>query len=103
MRIICTLLFILATAPAFFAQKTELAQLIEEWRNAYHVPGLSVGIVHNGEILLADGFGVLEEGKPERATRHTLYAIASNTKAFISAAIASLVACCLAPAASPTT
>ncbi len=64
---------------------------IEEWRQAYHVPGMSVGIIEKGEVIFTEGFGVLEEGRKEKADENTLYSIASNTKAFISASIATLV------------
>lgn len=73
------------------AQETDWKSLIESWRVAYNTPGLSVGIVQNGEVIFVDGFGVLEEGKPQKADKNTLYSIASNTKAFISASIATLV------------
>ena len=73
------------------AQQTDWETLIESWRTAYNTPGLSVGIVQNGEVIFVDGFGVLEEGKPQKADKNTLYSIASNTKAFISASIATLV------------
>lgn len=73
------------------AQDTDWSTMIETWRNDFNVPGLSVGIIHNGKVILSDGFGVLEEGKTRKADEHTLYSIASNTKAFISASIATLV------------
>ncbi len=65
--------------------------MLEEWRVAYHVPGMSVGIIRNGEVIFSDGFGELEEGKQQRPDGQTLYAIASNTKAFITASLATLV------------
>ena len=73
------------------AQETDWKSLIESWRTAYNTPGMSVGIVRNGEVIFVDGFGVLEEGKPQKADKNTLYSIASNTKAFISASMATLV------------
>lgn len=73
------------------AQQTDWQTLIESWRTAYHVPGMAVGIIHEGEIVLSDGFGVLEEGKNQEVDKQTLFAIASNTKAFIATAIATLV------------
>lgn len=73
------------------AQQPDFKQLIETWRKAYHVPGMSVGIIRNGQVILSEGFGVLEEGKNQKADENTLYSIASNTKAFISASIAHLV------------
>jgi CubicO group peptidase (beta-lactamase class C family) len=55
------------------------------------IPGMSVGIVKDGEIVFSKGYGVLEIGKPEKPDGNTLYAIASNSKAFTSAIIAMLV------------
>ncbi len=79
--------------PSFLvSQQTDWAQLIESWRESYHVPGMAVGIVYNDQIILSEGFGVLEEGKHQKVDQHTLFAIASNTKAFITASMASLVA-----------
>lgn len=52
---------------------------------------MSVGIVKNGQIVFANGYGVLEVGNPAPPDGQTLYAIASNSKAFTSAIIAMLV------------
>jgi len=57
----------------------------------WDVPGMSIAIVKNGEIVFSKGYGLKEKGKPGNPDQHTLYAIASNTKAFTSAAIAQLV------------
>src|SRR3990170_6107791 len=73
------------------AQDVDWDKLIEEWRIAYNVPGMSVGIIKDGKIILSQGYGTIEEGKREKVDQHTLFSIASNTKAFISAAIATLV------------
>lgn len=73
------------------AQETDWKTMIESWRVAYNTPGMSVGIIRNGEVVFVDGFGVIEEGKATKADKNTLYSIASNTKAFISASIATLV------------
>jgi len=69
---------------------TQLSGLIEQARSDWNVPGLSVAIVKDGQVLLADGFGVRELGKLEEVDADTLFAIASNTKAFTAAAIAML-------------
>ncbi len=73
------------------AQQVNWDQVLESWRKDFQVPGMSVGIISNGKVILSDGYGVLEEGKKEKANEHSLYSIASNTKAFISASIATLV------------
>lgn len=60
-------------------------------RANWDVPGMAIAIVKDGEIVLANGYGVLEVGGTAKVNEHTLFAIASNTKAFISASLASLV------------
>lgn len=55
------------------------------------VPGMSIAIVKDGKIVFSKGYGVKELGKTEAPDENTLYAIASNSKAFTSAAIAQLV------------
>jgi CubicO group peptidase (beta-lactamase class C family) len=57
----------------------------------FDVPGLAVAVVKDGEVVLARGYGVRELGQPARVDEHTLFAIASNTKAFTSALLAQLV------------
>ena len=85
------LLLIFAQLSIVNAQDADWKAMIESWRAAYNTPGMSVGIIRNGEVVFVDGFGVLEEGKAQKADKNTLYSIASNTKAFISASIATLV------------
>lgn len=58
---------------------------------AFQVPGMAVGIVKDGKLIFARGYGVREVGKPERVDPDTLFQIGSNTKAFTSAALAMLV------------
>lgn len=55
----------------------------------FNLPSLSVAIVYNGEVVLAKGYGVgstAEDGKS--VDSGTLYAVASNTKSFTTAALA---------------
>lgn len=58
---------------------------------AFQVPGMAIGIVKDGKLIFARGYGVREVGKPERVDPNTLFQIGSNTKAFTSAALAILV------------
>lgn len=69
----------------------QLSQRIEEERRAWDVPGMAVAVVKDGKVLLASGYGHLQDNLTEEVNEHTLFAIASNTKAFVSAAIAMLV------------
>jgi CubicO group peptidase (beta-lactamase class C family) len=71
----------------------DLAKLdayIEKARVEWEVPGLSVVIVKDGKVAFAKGYGVKEQGRQDPVDADTLFAIASNTKAFTSAAIAIL-------------
>jgi CubicO group peptidase (beta-lactamase class C family) len=69
----------------------KLDTYFEKALNDWGIPGMSVGIVKDGEIVFSKGYGVLEIGLPEKPDGNTLYAIASNSKAFTSAIIAMLV------------
>lgn len=69
----------------------DLDALVEKTLAAYEVPGVAVGIVKDGRLVLARGYGVRERGKPGKVDADTLFAIASNSKAFTAAALAILV------------
>jgi CubicO group peptidase (beta-lactamase class C family) len=76
------------------ADATDAAAIDRLCENAvkiWHVPGLAVGIVRNDEVVYLKGFGVRRLGSPEPVTPDTLFALASCTKAFTTAAMAMLV------------
>ena len=77
---------LLACAPlASAAVPAELQQLeatVERVRTQFDVPGIAVAVVKDGQVVLARGYGVRELGKPAPVEADTLFAIASNTKAF---------------------
>jgi CubicO group peptidase (beta-lactamase class C family) len=58
---------------------------------AFQVPGMAVGIVKDGKLIFAKGYGVRQLGKPGHVDADTLFQIGSNTKAFTTAALALLV------------
>jgi len=58
---------------------------------AFHVPGMAVGILKDGKLVYAKGYGVRELGKAAAVDIDTLFQIGSNTKAFTAAALAILV------------
>jgi CubicO group peptidase (beta-lactamase class C family) len=57
----------------------------------FDVPGMGVAIVKDGKILVAKGYGIRKLGDPTRADEFTMFAIGSNTKAFTTASLATLV------------
>ena len=77
-------------APAIPAQLQDFDAYVESVRTQFDVPGIAVAIVKDGEVVLERGYGVREIGRPEKVDAHTLFAIASNTKAFTSAALSIL-------------
>jgi len=66
---------------------SEIEAYIEKARQDWGVPGMSVAIVKDGQIISNRGYGVREIGKNIKVDEKTLFAIASNTKAFVSSAI----------------
>jgi CubicO group peptidase (beta-lactamase class C family) len=71
----------LAALDAYFAESGDV----------FKVPGFAVAIVKDGELVFAKGYGVRELAKQGRVDENTVFAIASNTKAFTAAALAILV------------
>lgn len=57
----------------------------------WEVPGAAVAVVKDDKIIYAKGFGVKEIGKSGKIDEHTLFGIASNSKAFTATALAMLV------------
>jgi CubicO group peptidase (beta-lactamase class C family) len=57
----------------------------------WKVPGFAVAIVKDDRVVFAKGYGVRELGKTPAVDENTLFAIASNSKAFTAAALAILV------------
>lgn len=68
-----------------------LKQFVENARQQFDVPGVAIGIVQDGKVVLAQGFGVRELGKPDKVDADTLFMIASNTKAMTTLMLAKLV------------
>jgi CubicO group peptidase (beta-lactamase class C family) len=86
-------LFLLC-GPSLFGQSGPPADLdayVARDMKAFDVPGIAVAIVKDGKVVLAKGYGVRTLGEPTPVDENTLFGIGSNTKAFTSAALASLV------------
>jgi len=94
-RAAAALLILLAGAAQAVGQAApDVAALdgyIAKARVDWDVPGLAVAIVKDGRVVLEKGYGVRERGKSAGGDERTLFAIASNTKAFTVAALAMLV------------
>jgi len=64
-----------------------VAELAARAMSEFNVPGMAIGIVKSDKVLLSQGYGVLEAGKPDAVDAKTLFKIASNSKAFTAAAL----------------
>ncbi len=77
------------------AMDTDLIQTFEQelerLREELNIPGMSVAVVHDQEVVLARGFGYADIENEIAATESTAYEIASLTKPFAAAVIMQLV------------
>jgi CubicO group peptidase (beta-lactamase class C family) len=64
-----------------------VAQAMRDWE----IPGLALAVVKDDAVVLAKGYGVRKLGDKTPVDAGTLFAIASNSKAFTAAALAMLV------------
>ncbi|MEM8560954.1 MAG: serine hydrolase [Pseudomonadota bacterium] len=69
----------------------EIDQVVQRAMKEYNVPGLAVGLIKDGEVIHARGYGVREHGKSAPVDEKTLFGIASTGKSFTAAAMALLV------------
>lgn len=64
---------------------------LEEARQDWNIPGMIVGVVKDGEVLYARGFGEKRLGSGEMVDDNTIFSIASVSKNMTAAALAILV------------
>src|SRR5262249_8369618 len=74
-------------AAATVLNVSELDQLIGRMVREKHLVGLSAGVMQEGKVVLAKGYGVRSLKTSEPVTPETLFAIGSITKQFTCAAL----------------
>lgn len=93
--LLCTIAILAALAPAQLrAQPAPLAGLdawIEANMQRWQIPGLAIAVVKDDSVVYARGFGVRRLGEAARVDEHTLFGVASTSKAMTAAALAMLV------------
>ena len=91
MRTLFLLTALLLPAHAAMAQTAAPAAdfdaYVENVRKTFDVPGIAVAIVKDGKVVLARGYGLRDVAGQQPVTADTLFAIASNTKAFTAASL----------------
>ncbi|MFT5733700.1 MAG: CubicO group peptidase (beta-lactamase class C family) [Planctomycetota bacterium] len=74
-------------APVSQQRLDALVERLEAARVEAHIPGMSIAIVQDGEVVLARGFGLADVEGNDAADAATVFAIGSTTKAFTSTVI----------------
>ncbi|MCO5286364.1 MAG: serine hydrolase [Chitinophagaceae bacterium] len=69
----------------------QIDSVSEKVLKAFNVPGIAVAVVKDGKVIHQKGYGVTSLKTGEKVNEHTRFAIASNSKAFTSAALAILI------------
>jgi len=98
-RLITISLFLLFVPAYVFTQTLDakLAEIdayaqtvIDTWKSTSGA-GMAIAIVKDDKVVMQKGYGIRELGKPDKIDENTLFAIASNSKAFTTASLAILV------------
>ena len=82
---------VFASAQTLDEKLKEIDAYAEKTRADWNVPGIAVAIVKDDKVVFAKGYGVRELRRTEPVDENTLFAIASNSKAFTTAALAILI------------
>ncbi len=77
--------------PLDAARIEALGKFVASAQEQLGVPGVSVGLIQDGKVVFAGGFGVRALGKPAKVDGDTRYMIASNTKALTTLMLGKLV------------
>lgn len=85
------LIFLASTVFSQEISEQKVDVLVEKTLETFNVPGIAVGIVHNGNLVLAKGYGLANIETGEKVNADTNFGIASNSKAFTTTAIALLI------------
>ena len=92
-RVACVAVVCIAGAAAVRAETTDAAidAAVKNSLETWHVPGVAVAIVRDGEVVYLKGHGVKSLDADGPVTPDTLFPVGSCTKAFTTTAMAILV------------
>lgn len=69
----------------------QIDSLVQKTMETFNVPGIAVAVIEDGEVVHMEGYGVRSLQNGGKVNENTLFGVASNTKAFTTAALAKLV------------
>src|SRR6476660_687831 len=92
-KLILVVVFFFCSASLYSQPLTskEIDDLAERTLKAFDVPGIDVGIIKDGKVIHAKGYGVRSLKTQQKTDENTLFGIASNSKAFTCTALGILV------------
>lgn len=85
--------FLLIITFSTYAQpitSSQIDALVEKTLTTFNVPGIAVAIVKDGKIIHEKGYGIRSLATNQKVDAHTLFGVASNSKAFTGAALGML-------------
>jgi CubicO group peptidase (beta-lactamase class C family) len=85
------ILFLFISAYSQPIKSSEIDRLVEQTIQVFNVPGIAVAVIKDDHVIYAKGYGVSSIATGKKMDENTMFAIASNTKAFTSAALGILV------------
>lgn len=89
--ILITFLFCVNLALYGQINTSKIDSLVDRTLKVFDVPGIAVGIIKDGKIIHAKGYGVRSLNTNQPTTENTLFGIASNSKAITCTALGMLV------------
>ena len=69
----------------------EIEKLVERTMETFEVPGIAVAIIKDGSVIHSKGYGIRSLNSKKKVNPNTLFGIASNSKAFTTAALGILI------------
>ncbi|GAB5564865.1 MAG: serine hydrolase [Winogradskyella sp.] len=90
-RIIALIVFSSSLLLPAQIKSKDIDKLVEETLTTFDVPGISVGVLKDGELVYAKGHGVRSLSTQKDMNEETLVGVASNSKGFTCFALAMMV------------
>ncbi len=88
---ILIVLFTIKSLSAQILTSKQIDSLTEKTLSTFNVPGIAVAVIKDGKVIHAKGYGVRSIKSNLKVDEHTLFGVASNTKAMTAAALGMLV------------
>ena len=90
-RILLLAIFLMAFYANAQYSSTQIDSIVNDAITKLNVAGAAVAVVKDGKVIHSKGYGVKSFKTKEKVNQHTQFAIASNSKAFTTTALALLV------------